>query len=60
VFVCDAFAAMTSERPHRAALSEADALRELARNAGTQFDAEVVAAFTGAIAQAGDASRLAA
>jgi two-component system, cell cycle response regulator len=46
VFVCDAFGAMTSERPYRSALSEQEALRELARNAGTQFDAAVVAAFT--------------
>jgi diguanylate cyclase (GGDEF)-like protein len=45
VFVCDAFAAMTSDRAYRAALSEADALHELARNAGTQFDPGVVAAF---------------
>jgi two-component system cell cycle response regulator len=45
VFVCDAFVAMTSERAYRAALSEADALRELGRNAGTQFDPAVVEAF---------------
>ena len=45
VFVCDAFAAMTSERPYRPACSEADAIAELRRNAGSQFAPAVVAAF---------------
>ena len=45
VFVCDAFAAMTSERPYSPALSEAEALEELRRNAGRQFAPAVVAAF---------------
>jgi diguanylate cyclase (GGDEF)-like protein/putative nucleotidyltransferase with HDIG domain len=44
VAVADAFEAMTSERPHRPALSFDEAERELRRNAGTQFDAEVVEA----------------
>jgi HD-GYP domain-containing protein (c-di-GMP phosphodiesterase class II) len=43
--VCDAYTAMTSERPHRAARDHADACRELERCAGTQFDADVVVAF---------------
>lgn len=43
--VCDAYAAMTTDRPHRAALDHDAACRELYRCAGTQFDAEVVAAF---------------
>ena len=37
--VSDAFDAMTSDRPYRRALSVEAALRELARGAGTQFDA---------------------
>ncbi|HEY6865950.1 MAG TPA: HD domain-containing phosphohydrolase, partial [Candidatus Eisenbacteria bacterium] len=41
--VSDAFDAMTSDRPYRRALSLEAALQELARGAGTQFDAEVVA-----------------
>ena len=41
-FVADAFEAMTSDRPHRKALSHEQAFEELRRNAGTQFDAEVV------------------
>ena len=33
---------MTTDRPYRKALSEADALAELRRCAGTQFDPAVV------------------
>lgn len=40
--VSDAFDAMTSDRPYRRALSVDSALQELARGAGTQFDAAVV------------------
>ena len=45
VFVCDAFTAMTSDRPYSPALSDAEALEELRRNAGSQFGPAVVAAF---------------
>jgi diguanylate cyclase (GGDEF)-like protein len=45
VAVADAFDAMTSGRPYRAAISHAEALAELERCAGTQFDPTVVAAF---------------
>jgi two-component system cell cycle response regulator len=45
ICVCDAFDAMTSHRPYAAALTREDAMRELFRCAGTQFDAEVVEAF---------------
>jgi two-component system, cell cycle response regulator len=48
VAVADAFDAMTSGRPYRAAISEAAALAELERCAGTQFDPAVVAAFVAA------------
>jgi HD-GYP domain-containing protein (c-di-GMP phosphodiesterase class II) len=44
VFACDAFNAMTTERPYRAAGSTADAIRELRRCAGTHFDPTVVEA----------------
>jgi diguanylate cyclase (GGDEF)-like protein len=43
--VCDAFDAMTSERAHAPSRTAAEALRELLRCAGTQFDPEVVEAF---------------
>ena len=39
---CNAYVAMTSERPYRAALSSKDALNELMRLAGTEFDPAVV------------------
>jgi diguanylate cyclase (GGDEF)-like protein len=44
LFAADAYEAMTSPRPYRAALSPREALSELRRGAGTQFDPEVVAA----------------
>ena len=44
--VVDAYDAMTFERPYRKAMSSADALREIERNSGKQFDPEVVKAFT--------------
>jgi HD-GYP domain-containing protein (c-di-GMP phosphodiesterase class II) len=45
VTVCDAYDAMTTTRPYRAALTADEALAELERCAGTQFDPKVVAAF---------------
>jgi HD-GYP domain-containing protein (c-di-GMP phosphodiesterase class II) len=44
VFCCDAYSAMTTDRPYRSALSPAVALKELSRNAGTQFEPRIVAA----------------
>jgi diguanylate cyclase (GGDEF)-like protein len=51
VAVCDAFDAMTSQRPYRASVSETDAIEELRRCAGTQFDPIVVDAFCNVIAR---------
>jgi diguanylate cyclase (GGDEF)-like protein len=45
LFVADAYDAMTSDRVYRTRRSDADALVELERCAGTQFDPEIVAAF---------------
>src|SRR5436190_18109649 len=45
VAVCDAFQAMTADRPYRRALSTEAACAELLATAGTQFDPEVVAVF---------------
>jgi two-component system, cell cycle response regulator len=42
IAVCDAFTAMTSDRPYRAALPVEDALAELDRCAGSQFDPLIV------------------
>jgi putative nucleotidyltransferase with HDIG domain len=43
---CDAYNAMTTDRPYRRAMPAAVALGELAAHAGTQFDPEIVAALT--------------
>ena len=52
VAVCDAYEAMTADRPYRKALSEHAAREQLSANAGTQFDPAVVAAFLIAAAPA--------
>jgi len=43
--VCDTFDAMTSDRPYRRALPFDDAVAEIERNGGSQFDPTVVDAF---------------
>lgn len=45
VAVCDAYDAMTSERPYQRRLGHEQAVAELRRCAGTQFDRRVVDAF---------------
>jgi HD-GYP domain-containing protein (c-di-GMP phosphodiesterase class II) len=45
VAVCDAFDAMTTNRPYRRRVGEPAALQELLACAGTQFDPQVVDAF---------------
>ena len=45
IFVCDAFHAMTTERPYRQALPVEEAVRRLREGAGTQFDPDVVDVF---------------
>ena len=42
IFACDAFHAMTTDRPYRQALPTEDARRRLDEAAGTQFDPQVV------------------
>ena len=44
ILACDAFDAMISDRPYRAAMSDGEARAELLAGAGTQFDERVVAA----------------
>ena len=45
LIVADSFDAMTTDRPYRAGLTHEDALREIERNAGTQFHRTVARAF---------------
>ena len=45
IFVCDAYHAMTSDRPYRPAQTHGFARRVLNENAGTQFDPAVVSVF---------------
>jgi diguanylate cyclase (GGDEF)-like protein/putative nucleotidyltransferase with HDIG domain len=42
ICACDAFHAMTSDRPYRTAMPATDAIAELRRNSGSQFDPAVV------------------
>ena len=49
VCCCDAYNAMTTDRPYRAALPASEALAEVERNSGTQFDPRVVAALAEAV-----------
>ena len=50
VLACDAFHAMTSDRPYRAAMPEEEATAEIAEGAGTQFDPVVVDALVAELA----------
>jgi HD-GYP domain-containing protein (c-di-GMP phosphodiesterase class II) len=52
IAVADAFDAMTHDRPYRAALSHQNALAELRRCAGTQFDPSVVERFVALVPEA--------
>jgi HD-GYP domain-containing protein (c-di-GMP phosphodiesterase class II) len=49
VSVCDAYSAMTTDRPYRDAMATGDAIEELRRGAGTQFDPLVVSALERAL-----------
>jgi polar amino acid transport system substrate-binding protein len=51
ICVADAYDAMTSDRPYRAALSHHAALEEIRRQAGTQFAPQVVEAFVKVMAE---------
>ena len=44
VFACDAYNAMTTDRPYRAAMTRESAVEELRVNTGTQFDPKVITA----------------
>jgi response regulator RpfG family c-di-GMP phosphodiesterase len=56
VHIADAFEAMTSNRPYRNSLGNAEALRRLKAGRGSQFDAELVDSFIASMLQAGKIS----
>ena len=51
IFVCDAYHAMTTDRPYRRALSHREAVRRLADGSGSQFDPHVVEVALGVLEQ---------
>jgi HD-GYP domain-containing protein (c-di-GMP phosphodiesterase class II) len=51
ICACDAYSAMTTNRPYRAALPASEAIDELRRCAGAQFDPAVVEALVGLVAR---------
>ncbi|MCX8032206.1 MAG: HD-GYP domain-containing protein [Thermoleophilia bacterium] len=58
ICVTDSYSAMVSRRPYRAPMSAAEAMAELERNKGKQFDPKVVDAFLGLLAERDEAYRL--
>jgi diguanylate cyclase (GGDEF)-like protein/putative nucleotidyltransferase with HDIG domain len=56
ICACDAFHAMTSDRPYRDAMPLDDAVEELRRHAGSQFDPDVVDVVVELAVGAGDRS----
>jgi HD-GYP domain-containing protein (c-di-GMP phosphodiesterase class II) len=54
IAVCDAFNAMTTDRPYRDAMSVASAVAELRATAGTQFDPNIVEAVIALVSTWGD------
>ncbi|HEX2161727.1 MAG TPA: diguanylate cyclase [Thermoleophilaceae bacterium] len=49
ILACDAYHAMTSDRPYRKGMSHAEAVRELSQHAGSQFDPRVTEVLIGAL-----------
>jgi two-component system, cell cycle response regulator len=58
VFACDRFETITRERPDSPACTPAEALAELRRSSGTEFDPEVVAAIEAVVEERVAASAL--
>jgi diguanylate cyclase (GGDEF)-like protein/putative nucleotidyltransferase with HDIG domain len=56
--VADAYSAMTTDRPYRAALDAREALAELVKGSGTQFDPEIVRVFVSCLSGGAGSSPL--
>jgi HD-GYP domain-containing protein (c-di-GMP phosphodiesterase class II) len=56
VFCCDAYSAMTTNRPYRTAMSRAAAVAELRANAGSQFEPRIVDALINVLDQTEEVS----
>lgn len=56
--VCDAYDAMTSNRPYRTALSKSAALQEIDLNMGTQFDPAIAERFIQVMSETPENERL--
>lgn len=54
ISVVDAYDAMTEDRSYRKAMTMENAIREIKRNAGTQFDPEIVKIFIDTVSEAID------
>jgi HD-GYP domain-containing protein (c-di-GMP phosphodiesterase class II) len=57
ILACDAYHAMTSDRPYRAGLGHTHAVAELVRCAGSQFDPRIVAALVSHLGRSDDQPR---
>jgi HD-GYP domain-containing protein (c-di-GMP phosphodiesterase class II) len=57
IAICDAYQAMTSDRPYRSALSHEDAISRLREGAGSQFDPAIVEPLVDLLAEEGLAVR---
>lgn len=49
--IADAFSAMTSSRPYRAALSDKEAIKRIEKGKGSQFDPELAKTFIGIVTE---------
>jgi HD-GYP domain-containing protein (c-di-GMP phosphodiesterase class II) len=58
VAVCDAYRAMTEDRPYRLAMDETEARRELETGSGVQFDPDCVAALLRALDRRGSSAEI--